>query len=151
MPSLKIIIILISLYGLASTITFITYIIKYNNLKKKCNYESNNLRTEDTNKINNTQSICANNTLVDLSDVISKYDIYYDADLYNKYDLIDEYKDKIIIYSKDINKCYLECDNNKECYGFTKLHNYCFLKGSYDITQKNNASKTVLVLNSNKN
>lgn len=152
MPSLKIIIILISLYGLASTITFITYIIKYNNLKKNCNTNNTNnnyLRFEANKTTNNpylNNSISYNN----ISDVVSKYNIYYDSDLYNKYDLIDDYSDKIIIYSKDINKCYLECDENINCYGFTKLHNYCFLKGKYDLNQKNNASKTVLVLNSNK-
>lgn len=163
MPSLKIIIILISLYGIASTITFITFIVKYNNLKKQCNtgnsnISNNHLRIENPNtdinkNINCSSYINTNNRIIDnynMSEIISKYDIYYDSDFYNKYDLTDDYSDKIIIYSKDINKCYLECDNNINCFGFTKLHNYCFLKGKYDLNQKNNASKTVLVLNPNK-
>lgn len=124
MQSFKIIIILISLYGVASTITFITYIIKYNKIKKECQIKNNNLRIQN----------------------ISNYDIYYDSDFYNKFDLIDDYKDKIIIYSKDINYCYSECNNIPNCFGFTKLHNYCYLKGEYNISQKNNATNTVLAL-----
>jgi hypothetical protein len=162
MPTIKTIIILISLYGIASTITYITYIIKYNNLKKNCNTNNTHLCIE-TNKttnipyLNNINDSISDNNISDnnisdnnISDIVSKYDIYYDSDLYNKYELIDEYLDKIIIYSKDINKCYLECNNNINCYGFTKFHNYCFLKGKYDLNKKTNASKMVLVLNPNK-
>lgn len=158
MPSIKFIIIILSLYGLASTITFITYIVKYHNLKKNCNISnqsenSNLIRTEPSQnesvicpKIINSSDI--NNISYD--NIISKYDIYYDTDFYNKYDLLDEYNDKIIIYSKDMKQCYKECEYNNNCYGFSKYNNYCYLKGKYDLQQKNNATKTALILNSNK-
>jgi hypothetical protein len=164
MLSLKIILILLSLYGVASTITYIVFIIKYNNLNNNCKLSintqnDNNLRTNDnnTNKTNDSNTsgqpfLNLTNPFIDnnLSQIIQKYDIYYDADFYNKFDLLDEYSDKIIIYSKNINFCYYECDNNPKCYGFTKFNNYCFLKGEYDLSQKNNASKLVLVVNPNK-
>jgi len=165
MSSSKIIILILSLYGVASTITYITYIVKYSNLKNKYNLiksDSNNyLRNNDyNNNSNNNLNLinnCSNITIpnlnystsnINISNIISKYDIYYDADFYNKFDLIDEYNDKIIYYSKDLNSCYNECENNDKCYGFSKYHNYCYLKGKFDLSQKNNASKITLVLNS---
>lgn len=156
MQSTKLIIIILSLYGLASTITFITYIVKYYNLKNDCNLSNNSnlIRTDPPSK--NDSLICPQ--IINSSDlnnityenIISKYDIYYDTDFYNKYDLIDEYSDKIIIYSKDMKQCYKECEYNNNCYGFSKYNNYCYLKGKYDLQQKNNASKTALILNPNK-
>ena len=47
-------------------------------------------------------------------------------------------------------QCYKECENNNNCYGFSKYNNYCYLKGKYDLLQKNNASKTTLILNPSK-
>ena len=164
MLSSKIIILILSVYGLASTITYITYIVKYSNLKKTCNIKTSNsndnLRRSDqnnnlviksqnnSNTFNNESNIIFPNN--NLSNIISKYDIYYDTDFYNKYDLIDEYNDKIIIYSKDMIQCYKECENNNKCYGFSKYNNYCYLKSKYDLSQKNNASKITLVLNPSK-
>jgi hypothetical protein len=162
MQSIKIILILLSLYGIASTITFITYIVKYHNLKNECNlsHESDNkselpntMKNEITLKdcekfiyLNQTNS----NNQTDES-IVSKYDIYYDTDFYNKFDLLDDFNDKILIYSKDMKQCYKECENNNNCYGFSKYNNYCYLKGKYDLSQKNNASKITLILNPSKN
>lgn len=161
MQSIKIILILLSLYGIASTITFITYIVKYHNLQNECNLSpesDNNLDLPNTIKNKITLKDCkkfiylnktdSNNQTYDT--IISKYDIYYDTDFYNKFDLIDDYNDKILIYSKDMKQCYKECENNNNCYGFSKYNNYCYLKGKYDLLQKNNASKTTLILNPSK-
>jgi hypothetical protein len=124
MLSSKIIIIILSLYSLVSTSTYITYIIKYNNLKHKYTIsKSNNLRK--SNLLNNTSNnpnltISYPNPEINfnnLSNIISKYDIYYDTDFYNNYDLIDESNDNIIIYSRDLLTCYKECENNNKCYG----------------------------------
>lgn len=156
MQSTKLIIIILSLYGLASTITFITYIVKYYNLKNDCNLSnsSNLIRIEPPSKndsLNYPQIINSTDiNNITYENIISKYDIYYDTDFYNKYDLIDEYSDKIIIYSKDMKQCYKECEYNNKCYGFSKYNNYCYLKGKYDLQQKNNASKIALILNPNK-
>jgi len=157
MQSIKIILIVLSLYGIASTITFITYIIKYNNLQNQCDLS---LKSDNTsNKLdlikqeNNTKNECLQLNSTDLTNqtlIVSKYDIYYDTDFYNKFDLLDEFNDKIIIYSKDMKQCYTECESNNKCYGFSKYNNYCYLKGKYDLLQKNNASKITLVLNPSK-
>ena len=162
MQSIKIILILLSLYGIASTITFITYIVKYHNLQNECNLspESDNksdlphtinreITLKDCEKFIYLNKTDSNNQTYDT--IISKYDIYYDADFYNKFDLVDDFNDKMLIYSKDLKQCYKECENNKNCYGFSKYNNYCYLKGKYDLLQKNNASKTTLILNPSKN
>lgn len=152
MQSIKIILIILSLYGIASTITFITYIVKYHNLKNKCTFSQKNddkLELPETIQNEVTLKDCEkfiyNNETYDV--IISKYDIYYDTDFYNKFDLIDDFNDKIIIYSKDMKECYKECEKNIYCYGFSKYNNYCYLKGKYDLLQKNNASKVTLILN----
>lgn len=173
MLPLKIILILLSLYGVASTITYIVYIIKYNNLNNNCKLlintqNDNNLRTNDNNisKTNNSINISKTNDSINinqpfvnltnpfidtnLSQIIQKYDIYYDNDFYNKFDLLDEYSNNIIVYAKDIILCYYECEKNSKCHGFTKFNNYCFLKGEYDLSQKDYASKLVLVVKPNK-
>jgi hypothetical protein len=162
MQSIKIILILLSLYGIASTITFITYIVKYHNLQNECNlsHESDNksdlpnttkneITLKDCEKFIYLNKTDSNNQTYDT--IISKYDIYYDTDFYNKFDLIDDFNDKILIYSKDMKQCYKECENNNNCYGFSKYNNYCYLKGKYDLLQKNNASKITLILNPSKN
>jgi hypothetical protein len=186
----NIIIIILSLYGVGSTIAFIYYLVKYNNIKsnsidnKSANPDSNEynncikynneLPNSDSNKVIDSENI--NNNLNDtkknkktyddsLSNdsvsndsvsnnenylkLIQSYDIYNDADFYGKYDLYDEFNDNIIIYSRDLKNCYLSCESLNECYAFTKYNNYCYLKGKYDITQKTNASKTVLVVKKN--
>lgn len=171
MPSLKLIIIILSLYGVATTVTFITYIIKYHNLQNKCGLdnlnESNNIRSEPNPSLNNSDNSlkkCEDNLKLckkhnaehhlnetDYDNIISKYDIYYDTDFYNKFDLLDEFNDKIVIYSKDMKQCYKECDTNVNCYGFSKYNNYCYLKNKYNLSEKNNASKVTLILNPTKN
>lgn len=162
MQSIKIILILLSLYGIASTITFITYIVKYHNLQTECNLPHKSDNTSDLpNTIKNeiTLKDCEKFIYLNKTDlnnqtydnIISKYDIYYDSDFYNKFDLIDDFNDKILIYSRDMKQCYKECENNNNCYGFSKYNNYCYLKGKYDLLQKNNASKTTLILNPSKN
>jgi len=157
MQSIKIILIVLSLYGIASTITFIAYIIKYNNLQNKCDLSLESDNTSDKpNSIrreNDTKNECLQLNSTDLTNqtlIVSKYDIYYDTDFYNKFDLLDEFNDKILIYSKDMKQCYKECESNNKCYGFSKYNNYCYLKGKYDLLQKNNASKITLVLNPSK-
>lgn len=161
MQSIKIILILLSLYGIASTITFITYIVKYHNLQNECNLQhesdkpadlpntiKNEITLKDCEKFIYLNKTDSNNQTYD--NIISKYDIYYDSDFYNKFDLIDDFNDKVLIYSKDMKQCYKECENNNNCYGFSKYNNYCYLKGKYDLLQKNNASKTTLILNPSK-
>jgi uncharacterized membrane protein YgaE (UPF0421/DUF939 family) len=157
-----IILIILSLYGVGATIAFIVYLIKYNNLNSKhqnlyTNYNDllnskdcsikdiilpNDEFNNTINKINEPEQNLDENYL----QLIQSYDIYNDADFYNKYDLMDEYNDKIIIYSRDLKNCYLSCENLKECYAFTKYNNYCYFKSKYDLNQKNNASKTMLIV-----
>ena len=164
MRSTNIIIIILSLYSIASTITFITYIIKYYNLKEECelinqmtnlsntnlsntnlsNTNSNNTNLSNTN-LSNTNLSNTNLSNTNLSNTWN-YITYYDSDFYNLYDLIDDYNDKIIIYSKDMILCYKECEQNSNCHGFSKIHNYCYLKGKYELEYKKNISKVVLLL-----
>ena len=134
MRSTNIIIIILSLYSIASTITFITYIIKYYNLKEECELINQMTNSNNTNLSNTNLSNTWN------------YITYYDSDFYNLYDLIDDYNDKIIIYSKDMILCYKECEQNSNCHGFSKIHNYCYLKGKYELEYKKNISKVVLLL-----
>ncbi len=157
-----IILIILSLYGVGATIAFIVYLIKYNNLNSKHQNLSTNYNSLLTSKDCNINDIIQpndefNNTINEINEteenldenylqLIQSYDIYNDADFYDKYDLIDEYNDKIIIYSRDLKNCYLSCENLKDCYAFTKYNNYCYFKGKYDLNQKNNASKTTLIV-----
>ena len=134
MRSTNIIIIILSLYSIASTITFITYIIKYYNLKEECELINQMTNSNNTNLSNTNLSNTWN------------YITYYDSDFYNLYDLIDDYNDKIIIYSKDMILCYKECEQNSNCHGFSKINNYCYLKGKYELEYKKNISKVVLLL-----
>jgi uncharacterized protein YjbI with pentapeptide repeats len=149
MRSTNIIIIILSLYSIASTITFITYIIKYYNLKEECELinqmtNSNNTNLSNTN-LSNTNLSNTNLSNTNLSNTWN-YITYYDSDFYNLYDLIDDYNDKIIIYSKDMILCYKECEQNSNCHGFSKINNYCYLKGKYELEYKKNISKVVLLL-----
>lgn len=147
----KYIILILSLYGIASTITFIVYIIKYQNLNNKFK-KINNTETinNELKESNNTETINEEFTEINnISNIIAKYDIYYNFDLYNKYDLKDEFNDNIIIYSNNLSLCYIECEKNINCYGFSKYHNYCYLKGLYNLTNKINANNITLILNPN--
>lgn len=160
-----IILIILSLYGVGATIAFIIYIIKYNKLNSKHQNLSTNYNSLLTSKDCNINDIIQpndefNKTINEINEInepkqnldenylqlIQSYDIYNNADFYDKYDLIDEYNDKIIIYSRDLKNCYLSCENLKDCYAFTKYNNYCYFKGKYDLNQKNNASKTTLIV-----
>lgn len=70
-----------------------------------------------------------NNTEVDKD----KYKSYNNQDFYNKYDLLDQYGEKIIIYSNDLENCYKTCEKLINCDGFARFRNYCYLKYKYDI------------------
>ena len=122
MRSTNIIIIILSLYSIASTITFITYIIKYYNLKEECELINQMTNSNNTN-LSNTNLSNTNLSNTNLSNTWN-YITYYDSDFYNLYDLIDDYNDKIIIYSKDMILCYKECEQNSNCHGFSKIHNF---------------------------
>lgn len=154
-----IILIILSLYGVGTTIAFVVYLIKYTNLNSKNQNLSNNyndlLNSKDciindiispNEEFNNTINEPDKNLDDNYLQLIQSYDIYNNVDFYDKYDLIDEYNDKIIIYSRDLKNCYLSCENLKDCYAFTKYNNYCYFKGKYDLNQKNNASKTTLIV-----
>ena len=160
-----IILIILSLYGVGATIAFIVYLIKYNNLNSKHQNLSTNYNDLLNSKDCNINDIIQpndefNKTINEINEInepkqnldenylqlIQSYDIYNNADFYDKYDLIDEYNDKIIIYSRDLKNCYLSCENLKDCYAFTKYNNYCYFKGKYDLNKKNNASKTTLIV-----
>jgi len=138
----SIILLLLSFYGLATTISMITYIIKYNN----CNNKNVN-----TNNIDNTENIYETMYLKNRTyqEILDLYDIYNNADFYNKYDLIDEFNDNIIIYSRDLKNCYASCENMNDCFAFTKYNNYCYLKGKYDLKEKTNNSKSILIVKKN--
>ena len=189
-----IIIIILSLYGLGSSLAFIIYLIKYSNLKSKykqsistsqqfyntnCtnkylesedydkedydkedydkeDYDKDNKYNKDKNKFNNESNKLNETTLKKIEEdkylqLIQTYDIYNNADFYDKYDLYDDYNDKIIIYSKDLKNCYISCENLQGCYAFSKYHNYCYLKGKYDLNQITNASKVSLIVKKNIN
>lgn len=130
---IKIILIILSLYSLASTITYIVYIVKYHNARKKhC-------------IINDVgETIIANRNVS--KNIRDKYKMFYNKDFYNKFDLRDNYNQQIMIYSIDLNECYIACEANDKCYGFTKYKNYCYLKSLYNDTEKNNQRGTVLAL-----
>ena len=166
-------IILLSLYGFATTISMIAYIIKYHNCNKaisnsnflkatnncknntdisKISDDNYNMKKNMNNYQNNTNNniddniYFKNNTY---QDIMNSYDIYNNADFYDRYDLIDDFNDKIIIYSRDLKNCYISCENINNCYAFTKYNNYCYLKGKYDIQQKTNNSKSILIVKKN--
>ena len=128
---IKIILIILSLYSLASTITYIVYIVKYHKaLKKTCNSITNTVYFDDKIK----------------PEIKNKYQIYYNNDFYKKFDLLDNYGQQIIIYSPNLDECYKACEAHIKCHGFTKYKNYCYLKGMYDLSKKNNQSGAVLVV-----
>lgn len=161
-----IIIILLSFYGVGVTISMIIYITKfykknndYNNINEDyynlLNKKDCPLNNDCINQFMNSSSDSNSGSSSNIDDenyskLIQTYDIYNNADFYNQYDIIDEYNDKIIIYSKNLKNCYLSCEVLNLCYGFVKYNNYCYLKGKYNLTDKINSTKTILVVKKNK-
>lgn len=161
-----IILILLSLYGVGVTTTMIIYIIKYskkNNDYKDLNENYYNLLNKKkcplnndciTNLVNSTVNSSTGSGSDDSDNnylkLIQSYDIYNNLDFYNSYDILDEYNDKIIIYSKNLKNCYMSCEVLNSCYGFVKYNNYCYLKNKFNLTDANNSTKTILVVKKNK-
>lgn len=158
-----ILIIILSVYGIGVTIPMIIYITKYykknsdyndisenyyNLLNKKDCPINNNCIEQFVNSTSNSGSY--SNSEDDYLNIIQSYDIYNNADFYDKYDIVDEYNDKIIIYSKNLKNCYLSCEVLNSCYGFVKYNNYCYLKNNYNLTDKTNSTNTILVVKKNK-
>lgn len=160
---------LLSAYGLGVTITFIVYLIKYNHVNSKYH----NLLDQFANTMNEDNINCKslvkdqspvnqinindnrnddNYTKLDnnYSTLIQSYDIYPESDFNNIFELTDEFNDRVILYSKDINNCYLSCEILNDCYAFTRYHNYCYLKNNYDLTKKSDMSNALLIVKKNK-
>lgn len=114
-------IVIIALTGSLFLVSLLFGIVE-NNLNK------NNSIT-DTVYIN----ICINNTNNDTNNYEDRYYIFENIDLLNKFDILDEFNDKINIYSLDLNNCFNICETTKSCLGFIRFHNYCYLKNNNNI------------------
>jgi hypothetical protein len=49
----------------------------------------------------------------------------------SKNNLVDEYKNNIILYSKNLNNCIQLCNSLENCNGFSKFENSCILKKNF--------------------
>lgn len=176
MEKSQIIILILGLLAGAEFILFIVYISKYYSLRKDYNALNKSCinNTSNTspstympqvtpNSINETGSQSnttiideknktSNNTITykDIYEIINTYDIYNNMDFNNKYDLLDQFGEKIAIYSLNLNNCYLTCELLTNCYGFARFHNYCYLKTQYNLTDKMEFPNVELIIKQNK-
>lgn len=69
----------------------------------------------------------------EIANILNSYGIYQNNDFYKMYELTDNYGDTIVIYSDRLDNCFVSCELNLNCYGFTRYRNYCYLKGKFDL------------------
>ena len=62
---------------------------------------------------------------------LDNYISYNNTIVSNKFDLMDELNQIIVIYSKDMQMCYYTCNQLDNCYGFNLYNNYCYLKKKF--------------------
>lgn len=100
--------------------SLITSIVTFSILLHNCNKSLNSCIQNQNNQLKyNIQSINAS---------LDNYHYFNGMDISNKNNLLDEYKENIIIYTKNLNICVNTCDSIKNCSGFSKYENYCSLK-----------------------
>jgi hypothetical protein len=140
-------------------ILFLVYVFKYTSIKtdyhnllnnKNNNKDYDNYKNYENYENYDNETIQYPEKNSNISIIINSYDVYYNTDFYYKYDLLDQFNDKIAIFSININNCYLICELLSNCYGFARFHNYCYLKSKYNLIDKNELKNVTLILKVNK-
>jgi hypothetical protein len=109
MKFITILLILLSGSLLTSIITFSILLKKSNHNLIMCNTELKSFKNNNKTSLNN-------------------YLIYNSMDISNEYNLLDEFGEKIMVITKDVNVCSNICDSLYNCNGFSKFNNFCYLK-----------------------
>ena len=124
------------LSGSLFIISFIFGMIIINLNKTKCEFNINdNICNKTINIYNytNANNTDINNILVNYNGI---YNIIKNVDLLNKFDILDNYNDRINIYAPDLNICFIICESTNTCLGFIRYHNYCYLKNNSSIEEQ---------------
>lgn len=104
--------------------SLITSIVTFSILLHNCKKSLNNC-IKNNNQYNNQIDNQGINTTID------HYNYFNGMDISNKNNLLDEYKNNIILYSKNLNNCIKLCDSLENCNGFSKFENSCILKKNF--------------------
>lgn len=119
MKFITILLILLSGSLLTSIITFSVLLYQSKNKLNRCNDQNELLKNNQ----------CYHSLEKPLLD---NYNYFNNMDIYKQYDLLDEYKQQIIIFTKDIKTCIDTCNNLENCQGFSKYNNFCYLKDKFN-------------------
>lgn len=119
MRFITILLILLSGSLLTSIITFSVLLYQSKNKLKECN--------QNLDLLKNNQNI-----LYSENNSLNNYNYFNGMDIYKKFDLLDEHNQQIIIFSKNLQTCSDTCNNLKNCDGFSKYNNYCYLKNKFN-------------------
>jgi hypothetical protein len=130
MKTTTIIIILLSGSLCIVSVLFAIVATNLNNKKCKVNTNINECNTTFNDSNNNTSN--KNNTI----NYKDQYDVFENIDLLNKYDILDNFNDRINIYALDLDDCFNICEYTKSCLGFIRFHNYCYLKNNSTINDR---------------
>ena len=84
---------------------------------------------EPFDKNNNQLTNQIDNQIINTS--IENYNYFNGMDSSSKNNLVDEYKNNIILYSKNLNNCIQLCNSLENCNGFSKFENSCILKKNF--------------------
>lgn len=114
-------IVIIILSGSLVLVSILFGIIANNN---KCKINTNTDNTMCNNTSNNTSNAI---------NYIDQYEVYKNIDLLNKYDIVDNFNDRINIYALNLDDCFNICESTNSCLGFIRFHNYCYLKNNSNI------------------
>ncbi len=98
--------------------------------KNKCKLDMNNCTN---NNMNNCTNNSTNNSTNNIDNYKDNYDVFENIDLLNKFDILDNFNDRINIYSFDLDNCFNICESTNSCLGFIRFHNYCYLKNNSNI------------------
>ena len=84
--------------------------------------------------LNQNLYLLKNNQNINISEtnLLDNYNYFNGMDIYKKFDLLDEYNQQIIIFSKNLQTCSETCNNLKNCDGFSKYNNFCYLKNKFN-------------------
>lgn len=104
---------------LTSIITFSILLQQSKTKLKECNQNLYLLKNNENINISETN-------------LLDNYNYFNGMDIYKKFDLLDEYNQQIIIFSKNLQTCSETCNNLKNCDGFSKYNNFCYLKNKFN-------------------
>jgi len=105
--------------------SLITSIVTFSILLHNCKKSLNNCIKNNNNQLTNQ----IDNQIINTS--IENYNYFNGMDSSSKNNLVDEYKNNIILYSKNLNNCIQLCNSLENCNGFSKFENSCILKKNF--------------------